>query len=116
MAQPEPGQGDSASHRKHPGRSALAVGSIEDETLSIGIYLSRAKKGILRAKLAVLITKDFCRAGPTSCRHAPSVATGISASTRSHPGEVCLPWCPFFVTCRSVRHEIELSEGGSLFF
>lgn len=82
---------------------------------ALAFTFSRAKKGIPRAKLAVLITKDFCRAAPPLAA-ALSVATGISAATRRHPGEVCLPWCPFFVTCRSVRHEIELSEGGSLFF
>jgi hypothetical protein len=82
---------------------------------ALAFTFSRVKKGILRAKLAVLITKDFCRAAPPIAA-ALSVATGISAATRRHPGEVCLPWCPFFVTCRSVRHEIELSEGGSLFF
>lgn len=67
---------------------------------ALAFTFSRAKKGIPRAKLAVLITKDFCRAAPPLAA-ALSVATGISAATRRHPGEVCLPWCPFFVTCRS---------------
>ena len=62
---------------------ALAVGVRRMKPSALAFTFSRAKEGILRAKLAVLITKDFCRAA-SPLAAALSVATGISAATRRH--------------------------------